>query len=429
VARAVSERRARYAGRGPDQRGAGMRAGVSVVIRAEQALLGAVMSDPAGQAYVLDLVEPDDMNRPYHGRVLAVMQRLRGSGTAPGPLAVYEEIKKDPDLPRNISHDGVLLAGLMEAAPRTNHAPAYAAIVISSGIRRRVALAASRMTQAADGHDLEAALAMAARARQELARCQARWEALPAPMRQELPAPAQDPRSHAGVIQSVAAVRDEVRELRRDLLAGARQGLEVRLASIARHVADVAAASADLRERHEQAWAAAEARPRGADAEQAGARALRDLAASPAQISAVRGWLQAAHFARPEQGRLYAVMRDMTDAGQPVDPVTVSWEASRRGIETGAAELAGGTGLLAVASARQVHRRGLLAQVARAGQDIQARADNHRLAAGPLLRSASDRLDHLDYGPRLDARSTAGWQHGTRRPGSGPAAEAEAGAA
>jgi DnaB-like helicase N terminal domain len=406
-----------------------MRAGISVVIRAEQALLGAVMSDPAGQAHLLDLVEPDDMTRPYHGQVLAAMQRLRGSGTAPGPLAVYEEIKKDPDLPRTVSHDGVLLAGLMEAAPRTDHAPAYAAMVIGSGIRQRVALAGSRMTQAAGGQDLEAALTMAARARQELARCQARWEALPAPMRRELPVPAQDPHGRAGLIQSVAAVRDEVRELRRDLRAGARQGLEVRLASVARHVADVAAASADLRERQERARAAAEARPGGTDAEETGARALRDLAASPAQIGTVRGWLRPGHFAQPGQGGLYAVMRDMTDAGEPVDPVTVSWEASRRGIETDAADLAGGTGLLAVASAREVRRRGLLAQLAAAGRDIQASAGNHRLAPGPLLRSASGRLDRLDGGRSPDPRNPAGWQPGIRQPASEPAAEAEAGAA
>ena len=395
-------------------------------VRAEQALLGALLSDPAGQADLLDLVETGDMARPYHGQVLAAMQRLRGGGVPPGPLAVYEEIKKDQDLPRSVSHDGVLLAGLMEAAPRTNHARAYAAMVIGSGIRQRVARAASRMTQAAGGQDLEAALAMAARTRQELARCQARWEALPAPMRRELPAPARDPHGRAQMIRSVAAARDEVRELRADLRAGARQGLEVRLASIARHVADVAAASADLRGRQERARAAAEARPGGTDAEEAGTRALRDLAASPAQISVVRGWLRPGHFARPEQGGLYEVMRDMADAAQPVDPVTVSWEASRRGIETDAADLAGGTGVLAVASAREVHRHGLLAQVAAAGQDIQASAGNHRLAPGLVLRSASDRLDRLDCGRSPAARSPSGWQPGTRQPAAGPAAEAEA---
>ena len=351
-----------------------------LVIRAEQALLGAVLSDPAGQGRLLDLVEPDDMSRPYHGQVLAAMQRLRGSGTAPGPLAVYEEIKKDPDMPRGLSHDGVLLAGLMEAAPRSDHAPAYAAMVAGSGIRRRIALAASRMTQAADGQDLKTALDMAAEARREIERCQARWDQLPAPMRRELPVPARDPHGRAEMIRSLAAARDEVRRLRRDLLAGTRQEVAERLESIARQVADVAAASADHRDR--LARATAEARPGGAVAQEAGERALRDLAADPSQIRAVRAWLRPEHFARPEQGELYAVMRDMADAGLPVDPVTVSWEASRRGIDADPADLAAGTGPLAVASAREVHRHGLLAQIASAGRDIQASADNRRLAPG-----------------------------------------------
>jgi hypothetical protein len=406
-----------------------MRRGTPLVIRAEQALLGAILSDPAGQAHLLDLVEPDDMSRPYHGQVLVAMQRLRGSGTAPGPQAVYEEIKKDPDLPRCVSHDGVLLAGLMEAAPRSDHAPAYAVMVAGGGIRRQIALAASRMTQAADGQDLEAALGMAAEASREIERCRMRWDALPEPMRRELPVPARDPHGRAQMIQSLATIRDEIRRLRRDVLAGNRQGLAERLEPIARQVADAAAANAGLRERLERARATAEARPGGPDAQEAGARALQDLAAGPSQIRTVRGWLQTEHFARPEQGSLYAVMRDMTDAGRPVDPVTVSWEASRRGIEADPADLAGGTGALAVASAREVHRRGLLAQVASTGRDIRASADNHRLAPGLFLRSASDRLGQLDRGPQPDGQRQDDRQPLARQRAGGPAAEAEAGAA
>jgi replicative DNA helicase len=398
-----------------------MSSGGGLRIRAERALLGAVLSDPAGQAHLLDLVRPDDMSRPYHGQVLAAMQRLRGSGTAPGPLAVYEEIKKDPDLPRSLSHDGVLLAGLMEAAPRSRHAPAYAAKVIGYGIRQRIALAASRMTQAAEGQDLEAALDITAQARQELGRCRARWEALPEPMRRELPAPPRARNGHAEMTRSMTAVRDEIRRLRQDLLAGTRTGLQEGLASIAQQVADVAVASADLRERQEQSHAAGEARPSRADAEEAGARALRDLASDPAKISAVRGWLRPGHFARPGQGEIYAVMRDLADAGQPVDPVTVSWEAARRGIETDAEDLAGGMGLLAVSSAREVHRRGLLAQVASAGQDLRASAGDTRPGTGVLLRSASDRLRRLecDEHPRQ-------WLLRDRQPAAGQPAEAEA---
>jgi replicative DNA helicase len=401
-----------------------MRTGVPPVVRAEQALLGAVLSDPAGQAHLLDLVNPDDMARPYHGQVLAAMQRLRSRGTVPGPLAVHEEIKKDPDLPRSFSHDGILLANLMEAAPRTGHAPAYAAMVAGSGIRQRIARVASRMTQAAESQDLDAALAMTAQARQELGRCRARWEALPEPMRRELPVPARAQYGHAEMTRSVTAVREEIRRLRQDLLAGTQHGLEERLVSIAHQVADVAAVRADLRERQELLRAASEARPSGVDAEEAGARALRDLAADPSQIGAVRRWLRPGHFARPGHGELYAVMRDLAGAGQPVDPVTVSWQASRRGIESDAADLADGMGPLAVASAREVHRQGLLAQVASAGQDIQASAEDDGPGPGQILRSASDRLRRLER-----ERHPRDEHSHCRQPAPEPVAEAEAGGA
>ena len=398
-------------------------------VRAEQALLGAVLSDPAGQAHLLDLVDPEDMARPYHGQVLVAMQRLRGRGVVPGPLAVYEEVKKNPDLPRIVSHDGVLLVSLMEAAPRSDHGPAYAAIVVGSGIQQRIALVGSRMAQAADGQDMDCALAMAAQAGQELDRCPARWEALPEPMRWELPVPARDLHENTELRRSVTAARGEIRRLREEMLAGTRQGLEDRLAAIAQRIADVATATTDLRARQEQALAASTARPSGADAEEAGARALRDLAADPSKISAVRVWLRPAHFARVEHAELYAVMRDMADAGQPVDPVTVSWEAARRGVETDADGLVGGMGPLAVASAREVHRRGLLAQIGWAGQDIQASADDERSAPGQFLRSAGDRLRRLDRDLyprecRTGDRRLHGWQ-----PAAEPAAEAEAGAA
>ena len=89
-------------------------------------------------------------------------------------------------------------------------------------------------------------------------------------------------------------------------------------------------------------------------------------------------------------------MRDLADAGQPVDSVTVSWAASCRGIEADAADLAGGMAPFAVASAREVRRRGLLAQIAMAGQDIQATAEDQRSAPVLVLRVADERLRSIE---------------------------------
>src|ERR1700691_675393 len=138
-------------------------------------MLGSVLVDPGGQAWLLDLVDADDMTRPYHGQVLAAMNRVRGRGASPGPVALHGKLGKVPDLPRLISHDGVLLADLMEAAPRSDHGPAYAAMVISTGIRRRAELAASRVRHAAESKEASAALQMTNQARAEFDECRARW--------------------------------------------------------------------------------------------------------------------------------------------------------------------------------------------------------------------------------------------------------------
>ena len=88
-------------------------------------------------------------------------------------------------------------------------------------------------------------------------------------------------------------------------------------------------------------------------------------------------------------------MRDMDAAGRAVDPVTVSWEAARHGLTADPRSLDGGFGPLAVASARNVHRHGMLAQAAQAGRAIQADAADPVCAPGQLLKSAADRLRNL----------------------------------
>src|ERR1700728_499128 len=131
-------------------------------VGAEQALLGAVLADPPGQEHVLGLVEPGDMFRPWHGQVLAAMQRLAARGQLPSPQNVYQEIQHDPDLPRSVALNAVPLADLLEKSPRAAHAGTYAAIVVEGGIRRRLQLAGSRVAQAAGDGDLDVAFGHAA---------------------------------------------------------------------------------------------------------------------------------------------------------------------------------------------------------------------------------------------------------------------------
>jgi len=323
----------------------------SFTLRVEQALLGSVLLEPAGQQHVLDLVDPGDMCRPWHGQVLSAMKRVRSKGSSPGPAEVYEELREDPDLPGTVSRDAVPLITLMEAAPSAQHCAAYAAIVVENGIRQRLELAGSRLAQATDNGDLEAALRQCAQARRELCACHARWLAIPEPFRR------------AGVKERIAR-----RSLTRD------------------------AVHTSGRPGEPGAWVAGRVRPQDPEAEAAGQQALRDLAAGPGHIAQVRRWLRPEYFARAEDGELFAVIRDLDAVGRPVDPVTIAWEAARRGIQADPDQLVGGNAPLAVASARKVCWHGLLAQVAATGRDIQAGAlDPGRDLTG-LFQSADDRL-------------------------------------
>jgi replicative DNA helicase len=322
------------------------------VIRAEQALLGAVLLDPARQHPVLDLVVPGDMFRPWHAQVLAAMQRARGGGILPDPEHVYEELQNDPDLPRSVAGDAVPLAGLMEAAPNAGHAPAYAVMVVEGGIRQRLDLEASRLVHASATGEPDVALRQVARVHRELDACQARWLALPGHLRNVTPAVGVQVRDAAEARRPVAIARERM------------VGLECPAA------------------------------------EAAGARAVRDLVAAPSQLAQVREWLRPGHFANRGHGELYAVMQDMDAAGKPVDAVTVTWEAARRDVATDPSRLAGGTGPFAVASAREVHRHGLLTQAARTGRDIQADAANLACPPDELMQAAGGRLRALEAQPR-----------------------------
>ena len=366
-------------------------------VRAEQALLGAVLSDPAGQQRVLDWVRPGDMRRPYHGQVLAAMQRLRGGGVLPGPHEVRRELGNDPDLRAEASDRVVYLAELMERSPRDGHALAYAALVIDQAVHDQMHLAGSRMAQAAGSGNLDGAFVQARRARQELAAARARWEKLPQHLRRDLPAPGPRDQAGAEIARRAKAVRDELARLRDDVWATGGGEIQDRLAGIAQQIAETAALSADRAARRD---AAAEARPAGREAAAAGAQALRDLAAAPQQLAGVNGWLQPAHFASREHGELYRVMRDLHAAGKPVDAVTVSWEAGRRGVvmtpQQIDAVLAGGVAAAAVPSARAAHEHGARAQVAQAGRDIQAQATDPASSPPILLRAADKRLCQVE---------------------------------
>lgn len=365
---------------------------------AEQALLGAMLTDVRAQHAVLGLVSPEDFYRPWHGQVLAAMQRLDARGVVPGPVEVYAELKRDPELPRSVSHDAVPLADLLHAAPRASHASAHAGIVIGAEIRRRLSLGGGRMRQAGettsepvDDLALEAARWVVSQAHRDAEACGQRWRSLPYLVRRELPGPGRDSGTSTEIGWRARQVRDELTRLREDLWAEDMSRVADRLAAVAQQLARSAARSAHESGRRDQMMDVA-SRPEGKAAEAAGLAALRDLVANPSFASDTDGWLQPGHFARPRHGIVYKAITDMRRAGMPIDPVTVSWEVARRGVTVEPRELAGGCGAFTAASTAQVYRRGILAQVQRVGLDIQADAGDARLPTATVIQHIGDQL-------------------------------------
>ena len=122
-------------------------------------------------------------------------------------------------------------------------------------------------------------------------------------------------------------------------------------------------------------------------------------------------WLRPDHFATPAQGETYAVMRDMRAAGRPVDPVTASHEASRRGVQ---ADLDDGTPAHAEASARELHKHATVARVGQAGREIQARAGDETQGLTAVFRGADRSLQMAETEAQIVR------QHEPRQPSRQP---------
>jgi DnaB helicase-like protein len=329
--------------------------------------------------------------------VLAAVQRLAARGGSAGPQEVYAELKHDPDLPLSVSHDAVRLADLMQACPRASHAPAYAGLVIGGRIRRDLALEGGRVRQAASPPEagpvsdevLESARLAVASARAAAVSSCARWERLPAEVRRELPVPARADGGHAELARRAGRVRDELARLREDLWAQDGDRIAGRLAAICHQMAEQLAGSDP---RPGLGPVGAGSQPDDRVAEAAGLAALRDLIAEPGTLGYAIGWLESGHFANAAQGTAFDAVISLARAGMPIDPVTVSWEAERRGVRIEPRALSGGYGLFARTNLTQVYRRAVLAQTLRAGLETQASAADPAVTVGALLAGSTARL-------------------------------------
>ncbi|WP_412078768.1 DnaB-like helicase N-terminal domain-containing protein [Streptomyces xanthophaeus] len=153
---------------------------------------------------------------------------------------------------------------------------------------------------------------------------------------------------------------------------------------------------------------------------------LSTAAAYPAALTSMR-WLRPEDFTTALYGGLYRCMTSLASRGEPVDKVTVLWEAQQHGLLTQAFGPQEALELLDTPAGtpehwgEQILRRSLLRQAHLAGLHIQALAEDLANSPHQVITGSRRALSHL-------AAVRARWYHSTRQPTAGrpPASPAPA---
>ncbi|MFG2676380.1 DnaB-like helicase N-terminal domain-containing protein [Streptomyces sp. NPDC048445] len=335
------------------------------LLGAEQAVLGSVLLDP-GQLSHLDWLAPDHFYRPVHQALFAALRKLRDDSHPalaqdPVPLSwVTDAVAEASTHVRGLT--AVYAHTLISACPRPAHAPVYGRMVLEGAIHRTIAQHAIRLHQAARADTLqgevEGSLHYADVLTGVLSDLAQRWGTEPRPV-----APATPPPTIPATPPPVRA--DHVAEDERFLLAV--------------------------------------------------------LAERPKAMDEVVGWLRPGDFADPAHGQLYRCLGALHHRGEPIDRVTLLWEAQRRGL------LADGTlssdQLAAICDGvgpgsaewlgELVMRSSVTRTAATSARVIRALAENDALPPGRLINHALHALGPLD---EVRAR----WQAANGRPAPTP---------
>ncbi|MFJ5875315.1 DnaB-like helicase N-terminal domain-containing protein [Streptomyces sp. NPDC093088] len=319
------------------------------LLRAEQAVLGAVLLDPDQLAH-LDWLAPDHFYRPVHQALFAALRTLRSDGHpaigAEGPVPLAWVTDAVAEAGRHVRGLTAWYAhSLISACPRTVHAPVYGRMVLEGAIHRTVAEHATRLHQVARAGALQGEVEGALRSADvltgvltDLAR---RWGTEPRPV-----APTTAPTADPVVPPPVRA--DQVAEDERFLLAV--------------------------------------------------------LTEQPKAMAEVGDWLRPVDFADPAHGQLYRCLGALHHRGEPIDRITLLWEAQRRGL------LADGTlsseQLTALCDdvvpgsaewfGERVMRSSLTRTAAASARAVRALAEDEALGPGRLINHALHALGPLD---------------------------------
>jgi replicative DNA helicase len=319
------------------------------LLEAEQAVLGAVLLDP-GQLDSLDWLTPDSFYRPVHQALFAAMRKLRTDAhpalTAEGPVPLSWVTDAVEEAGRHVRGLTASYAHtLISACPRPEHAPVYGRMVLEGEIHRSVTEHAIRLHQ------------------------------------------------HARADALRGEVDDALHQA--DILTGVLGDLARRWGTEPRPVEPVTSpAPATV----------------GLPAGRAGQVAaderflLATLVDQPATMGEVVGWLRPGDFADPAHGHLYRCLGALHHRGEPVDRMTLLWEAQRRGLladrTLSTEQLAGICDGVGAGGAEwlgeQIMRSSVARTAAASARAIRALSENEALAPGRLIGHALHALGPLD---------------------------------
>ncbi|MFB8086878.1 DnaB-like helicase N-terminal domain-containing protein [Streptomyces sp. NPDC055992] len=337
--------------------------------KAEQAVLGAVLLDPDQLAH-LDWLAPEHFDRPAHQALYAALRTLRSGG--------HSALVAEGAVPLSWVTDAVAEAGahvrgltavyahtLISVCPRPEHAPVYGRMVLEGAIHRTIAQHAVRLHQAARADALQGQV--------------------------------------DGTLQ------------RADVLAGVLDDLARRWGTEPRPVPAAEPPASDR------------GGPIRGSVVEDERFLLAVLADRPKAMDAVVGWLRPGDFADPMHGQLYRSLGALHHRGEPVDRLTLLWEAQRRVL------LADGTLTTDAVAAlcdevgagdaawlgEQVLRSSITRTAAASADEVRALAETEALSPGQLINHALHALGPLD-----EAR--ARWQTATGRSPAPPPRHAPA---
>ncbi|MGV9318193.1 DnaB-like helicase N-terminal domain-containing protein [Streptomyces sp. NPDC003660] len=347
------------------------------LLSAEQAVLGSVLLAP-NQLSHLTWLTPDHFHRPIHRALFAALLKLHSAG--------HPALSAKPQVTLSWVTDAVDEAGLhvrgltaayahtlIQACPRSEHAPVYGRMVLEGAINRTVAEHAIRLHQAARADavqgEVEGALRSADVLTEVLTDLARRWGTYPRPV-----APTDAPAA------SQSSPSDQAAEDEQFLLAV--------------------------------------------------------LTGQPRAMDEVVAWLRPGDFADPGHNQLYRCLGALHHRCEPIDRITLLWEAQRRGLLTGgtlsAEQLTSICEGMVPGSAewfgQRVMRSSLTRTAAACARAVQALAEDETLAPGRMINNALHALGSLGE-VRARWRDANGHASPSRAPRAAPAPNARVQAA